>query len=187
MSLDVLAVCTGNTCRSPAIERLLAARTGLHVRSSGTHAEVGAHVSAPMAALLNDGGVATEGFAARQLEPEHIAASALILTCTRAHRATVLELEPTALDRTFTLLELVRLSRALSDARRARVLAAPHPTARLLELVAAAHEVRTTATLAPPAPGADDVIDPMGRPPGVYAEVYTQIRSAVSSISGLLD
>ena len=68
MKIDVLTVCTGNTCRSPAVERLLAARTGLTVRSAGTHAEPGAQVSAPMARLLHDCGIATEGFAARLID-----------------------------------------------------------------------------------------------------------------------
>ena len=52
----VLAVCTGNICRSPAVERLLVAELGpgsdVHVVSAGVGAVVGAPISPPMAALL---------------------------------------------------------------------------------------------------------------------------------------
>ena len=51
---SILAVCTGNVCRSPAVERLLASKLGPTVRvsSAGTHALVGHPISEPMAALL---------------------------------------------------------------------------------------------------------------------------------------
>ena len=51
---SILAVCTGNVCRSPAVERLLASKLGptVSVRSAGTHALVGHPISEPMAALL---------------------------------------------------------------------------------------------------------------------------------------
>ena len=51
---SILAVCTGNVCRSPAVERLLASKLGptVSVSSAGTHALVGHPISEPMAALL---------------------------------------------------------------------------------------------------------------------------------------
>ena len=184
--MDVLAVCTGNICRSPAIERLLAARTGLRVRSAGTRAVVGAPVSAPMAALLSDGGIATEGFAARELTAEHVGAATLVVTETREHRSAVVDLDPTALSRTFTLRELVRLAGGLPDAALEEIRDARGPHARLRTLVAAAKGARATAALVPGAAAADDIADPIGRPQAVYAEVYTQINGAVGTLARLL-
>src|SRR5690606_38501969 len=103
MKLDILAVCTGNICRSPAVGRLLAARTGLKVRSAGTHAVVGSAISAPMAELMSDAGIATQGFSATQLTGPPVAAATLVLTATASHSADVLALAPGAADRTFTL------------------------------------------------------------------------------------
>ena len=42
-TFSILTVCTGNVCRSPAVERLLASKLGptVSVASAGTHALVG--------------------------------------------------------------------------------------------------------------------------------------------------
>jgi len=184
--MDVLAVCTGNICRSPAIERLLAARTGLRVRSAGTRAVVGAPVSAPMAALLADAGIATEGFAARELTVEHVRDATLVLAAAREHRSAVVGLDPTALGRTFTLRELVRLVGSLPDATLEEIRDANGPHARLRALTTAAKHARATAALAPGAAAADDIADPIGRPRAVYAEVHAQIDRAVATLARLL-
>jgi protein-tyrosine phosphatase len=69
---SILAVCTGNVCRSPAVEGLLASRLGpsVHVSSAGTHALVGHPISEPMAALLRDSGVEPDSFEARRLSEQ---------------------------------------------------------------------------------------------------------------------
>ena len=47
--LTILCICTGNVCRSPAAERLLAHALGpsVHVASAGTYALAGQAVLAP--------------------------------------------------------------------------------------------------------------------------------------------
>lgn len=186
MKPDVLAVCTGNICRSPAVERLLAARTGLSVRSVGTHAAVGSAVSPPMAELLEDAGMATQGFAARQLTETHLVKPALVLACAREHRAAVVELDPTALTRTFTVREFARLAAGLPAETIAAIRATAGSRPRLVALVEAVQEARATAALEARDPAHDDLEDPIGRPPNVYAEVYTQISSAVATIARVL-
>jgi len=54
----VLTVCTGNICRSPTAERLLALGLGptVKVASAGTHALRGQPVVAPMCAMIEDAG-----------------------------------------------------------------------------------------------------------------------------------
>ena len=108
---SILAVCTGNVCRSPAVERLLASKLGptVTVSSAGTHALVGHPISDPMAALLLDSDVEPDSFAARRLSEPMLKEADLILSMTRAQRGLVVELWPPAVRRTFTLRELARL------------------------------------------------------------------------------
>ena len=108
---SILAVCTGNVCRSPAVERLLANKLGptVSVGSAGTHALVGHPISEPMAALLRDSGVEPESFEARRLSEQMLKEADLILSMTRAQRGLVVELWPAAVRRTFTLREFARL------------------------------------------------------------------------------
>src|SRR4029453_8303241 len=108
---SILAVCTGNVCRSPAVERLLDDRLGptVSVSSAGTHALVGQPISEPMAALLRDTGVEPDSFEARRLSEQMLKQADLILSMTRAQRSLVVELWPAAVRRTFTLREFARL------------------------------------------------------------------------------
>ena len=55
-AFSILTVCTGNICRSPAVERLLTRKLGptVSVSSAGTHALVGHPIAEPMASLLRN-------------------------------------------------------------------------------------------------------------------------------------
>lgn len=61
------------------------------------------------ARVLSGLGGDTSNFAARQLTPRLAAEADLIITMTRAHRDSVLELAPRQLKRTFTMSEAARL------------------------------------------------------------------------------
>src|SRR5215217_9257195 len=108
---SILAVCTGNVCRSPAVERLLTSKLGptVTVSSAGTHALVGHPIAAPMGWLLLDSGVEPASFKARRLSEQMLKEADLILSMTRAQRGLVDELWPAAVRRTFTLREFARL------------------------------------------------------------------------------
>jgi protein-tyrosine phosphatase len=108
----VLFVCIGNVCRSPVAERLLAARLPADrfaVSSAGVMAMVGYAMSRYAAAELASYGGDPVGFAARQLTPDLVAQSDLVLTATRELRSQVLAEIPGALRRTFTILEFAAL------------------------------------------------------------------------------
>ena len=108
----VLFVCVGNVCRSPVAERLLAARLPadrFEVSSAGTGAMVGYGMSQYAAEELRGLGGDPTGFGARQLEPEMVERSDLVLTATRKLRSRVLADAPEALRRTFTILEFAVL------------------------------------------------------------------------------
>ncbi|WP_199424931.1 arsenate reductase/protein-tyrosine-phosphatase family protein [Actinotalea solisilvae] len=174
-TFSVLTVCTGNICRSPAVERLLAAGLGstVTVTSAGTRAMVGHPVSPPMVPLLTAAGVSSEGFVARQLTEQLVREADLVLPLTRAHRAAVVDLAPAAVRRTFTLLELARLAAAVDPAD----LPAGPPAARLRALLPLAAARRGHVP-----PGDDDVVDPYGRGDALYAESFGLIEPAVRAI-----
>ena len=177
---DVLVVCTGNICRSPAVERLLAAELGagpeVRVASAGVGAVVGAPIAEPMAALLRDAGASPDDFAARQLTEPMLREADLILALTRAHRSRIVGLYPRAVRRTFTLRELARLAGRVDPA------ALPAGTsgerlAALLPLATAQRGMRAGA------PDQDDVVDPYGGSEALYRRAFDELRPAVLQIA----
>lgn len=108
--MKVLFICTGNICRSPLAERLLAAAVpGIAAASAGTGARPGEAMDAGASGELRIRGGDPADFAARRLVEEHIAEAGLVLGLTRAHREAAVRLQPAAMQRCFTLREYVRL------------------------------------------------------------------------------
>jgi protein-tyrosine phosphatase len=173
---SILAVCTGNVCRSPAAERLLAKQLGpsVSVSSAGTHALVGHPISEPMAVLLRQVGVDPEPFEARRLSEQMLKEADLILTMTRAQRGLVVELWPAAVRRAFTLREFARLLSWVDPS------ALPHGTSaeRLRAVIPLAAAERGRERTSPD----EDVLDPFRLSNAVYVDSFTQIMSAVDSI-----
>jgi low molecular weight protein-tyrosine phosphatase len=174
---SILAVCTGNVCRSPAAERLLGGKLGptVAVTSAGTHALIGHSIADPMAALLLDRGFESDSFEARRLSEHMIKEADLVLSMTRAQRGLVVELWPAAVRRAFTLPEFARLLNWVDSA----ALPAGSPAERLRAAVplAAAGRGRERRS-----PDEDDVVDPFRRSNAVYADSFAQIESAVDAI-----
>jgi protein-tyrosine phosphatase len=144
MTTSILAVCTGNVCRSPAVERLLLAGVGspsgdVTVTSAGTHALVGQPIDPPMAELIRQAGAEPAPFAARQLEPAHVREADLVLVMTRRHRSAVVALEPAAIRRTFLLLELAGLASSVAEAGWPSDATDPAARLAMLPRLAAAH------------------------------------------------
>lgn len=112
----ILIVCTGNICRSPFIERLLAHHligVDVQVTSAGTRALVGEPMQPASEQLLGERGVGPAGFRARQLTEQLAAAADIVLTATREHRSQVVQLAPAALRRTFAIADFADLCAAL--------------------------------------------------------------------------
>jgi low molecular weight protein-tyrosine phosphatase len=179
---SVLTVCTGNVCRSPAVELLLGQRLGssISVRSAGTHALVGHPVAEPMARLLRSSGVEEQAFVARRLTEGLVKGADLVLAVTRAQRSLVVDLWPPAVRRTFTLREFARLleqvdSSALPDG---------NPGERLRS--AMPHVVATRGLGRTSGEDHDDVIDPYRLSDETYAASFNEIAVAVKVIVGAL-
>jgi protein-tyrosine phosphatase len=177
----VLGVCTGNICRSPALERLLVARIpGVQAASAGTHAVSGHPMTAQMADLVRRAGADPDGHGARQLSVDAVQQATLVLTMTREHRSAVVRLVPSAVRRTFTLLELERLTGRIDPQ------AVPGHTAaeRVAGLAGLAAARRTPH---PDRPEGDDIDDPFGGPPELYARVFTEIERAVDVLTAVAE
>jgi len=150
-----LFVCTGNICRSPTAERLVAAYADQHgltqltASSAGTRAVVGAGVERTAAEVLISLGGDPTGFRARDLTAQQAREADLVLTMSRRHRDRVLELAPGAMRRTFTLREVARLLQHSNDG---------DSTTPLLDRLGAAR-----ARYAQEGSDVDDVLDPIGR------------------------
>lgn len=178
--LTVLCVCTGNVCRSPAAERLLAAALGptVTVASAGTHALAGQPFSPPMDRLAIAGGADPVGFVARQLSPAHLGEADLVLGMAREHRSAAVELLPAAVRRSFTLREYARLLGGIDPDL--LLAGSPAERARASLPLAAAQRRRSGAA-------EDDVADPYRRAEAAYARAFTDIEQAVRSIAGVLN
>lgn len=113
------------------------------------------------ALVLEELGGEASNFAARQLTSKIASDADLVLTMTRAHRDTVLELAPRQLHRTFTLSEAARLV-SECDARNVADLAALRPQL-------AAHEL-------------SEIPDPIGQSAEVFATVGSQIADLLPPI-----
>lgn len=160
-------MCTGNICRSPTAERLATAYcsrtgiTGLTASSAGTHAVVAHPIHHDAAATLCDLGGDSSNFAARRLTRKVASTADLVLTMTRAHRTSVLEVAPHKLHRTFTLVEAARLITECG-----------------------AQQIDALANMRSLLPGDDllDIPDPIGQSPQVFSAVGQQIAELLPPV-----
>jgi protein-tyrosine phosphatase len=170
----VLFVCVGNVCRSPLAEVLL--RRRLHeqlgdlgravvVESAGVHALEGHPMDEMAARELARLGYVNDAFRARRLTPQMALDADLVLTATKDLRSRVLEEEPAALRRAFTIREFA----ALVDGVRAA-----SPT----DLVADAARRRSSAEVAD-----YDIPDPIGAGAEVHRDVADLVDGAVTPIA----
>lgn len=176
---SILAVCTGNICRSTTAE--IALQGGLEkihpqqfrVTSAGSRALVGhppeRRVAASLAALQLD----ASSFSSRQLNEDQIVGADLILALTREHRSAVVSLVPSALRRTFTLRELARILPLLPDF--------PESGAELWRR-AMPRAIRLRSAAPGGTPENDDVVDPYRRPDDVHERMMAELLPAVQTI-----
>lgn len=180
MATTILAVCTGNICRSPVLARLLLARTDgtVQISSAGVRARADEPIAPRMGELLKSRGLDSSQFTARQLTREMIRTGTVIITMTRAQRSAVVRAVPEAVRRTFTLLELAHVLSTSPGPRSATDDATRW--ARVPELV-------SLERLNHSAWNRDfDIEDPYGRGEKAFRRVFERIWSATDTVCGVL-
>ncbi|MCG8910197.1 MULTISPECIES: low molecular weight protein-tyrosine-phosphatase [Pseudomonas] len=106
MFKNVLVICAGNICRSPTGEHLLRrnlAQTGIQVSSAGLTAVVGHPLERHALATLQRHGQAPREHQARQLTPQLLQASDLVLVMEHRQLQDVIRLSPVSRGKTFLL------------------------------------------------------------------------------------
>jgi len=179
----VLAVCTGNICRSPVAAALLdQALDRVRCSSAGTRAVAGAPVPPPMLEQASLLGLDLAGHRAADLTAEAVRASSLVLGLAREHRGAAARAVPRAARRAFTLVEFARLSRAVDQDDLVRAVESlPGPVDRMTAATALVASRRGSGALV--VPGDDDVVDPFGHGTSTYARATRQITAATESVA----
>ncbi|WP_113928268.1 low molecular weight protein arginine phosphatase [Bacillus sp. P14.5] len=117
--MNILFVCTGNTCRSPMAEALLRhkGKNEFHVKSVGVFASDGQKASFQTQEVLKENDIIHE-HQSSSLKPEDIQWADYIFTMTEGHKQSIAAIHPQAADKMFTLKEFVTedaLNRDVSD------------------------------------------------------------------------
>lgn len=106
---NVLVVCVGNICRSPMAEAMLRhelqGKTSTSVTSAGLGALAGHAASEHAVALMAARGLDISGHRARQLTPELVHGSDLVLVMERRHKKALDDVEPAARGKVYRLCE----------------------------------------------------------------------------------
>jgi protein-tyrosine phosphatase len=190
--LRILFVCTGNICRSPMGQMMLASRMRsalgddaarlVEVTSAGTYGLIGHPIEPDALSALDELGVVPDEFAARELARDIVEQQDLVLTATREHRAAAVSMLPRASRWTFTIREFARLVDAVdvqdSDGK------VRDPVARARALIDAAASQRGYVRAASPAD--DDVADPYRRSIDAFRVAAQQIDEATQLIADRL-
>ena len=177
---DVVFVCSGNRCRSPVAEQWLnrfSPGPWLRAASTGTldlRASRPPHEMIEVAAEL---GLDLGGHRSRHISSSPVDRADLVIGMALEHVATSVVDWGADATRSFTLVELVDLLKAVPPVQEAE------PEARARRLVAAAHDERSQRK---GAKHAIDIVDPIGGPYRLYRDVTEQIRDLCSQLADAL-
>ena len=172
-------VCTGNICRSPMAEVLLAAHLharGLdpHVHSVGTMAWGGS--ATPHAVeVMAERGLDLSMHESRQLTREDAERADLVLAMTRDHLWRVARLAPDGERRVFLVPELARVGAAAGGR------APEEPVGDWLARVARERPAAPVVGRAD-----DEIADPFGESIEVYRATASRLDAALGAVAGLL-
>jgi len=178
--IEILILCTANTCRSPMAEALMGRAL----------ADRGLDVAVSSAGLLYDGEPATvtgvdtmeawgldlTGHRSRRVTPDLLGSADLIVAMARQHVREAVVLRPDRYPRIFTLKEIVRRGTDVG----------PRPADEPLEAwLARVHQGRRPTGQLGESPD-DDVADPVGQGPAVYERTARELDDLITRLVDLL-
>ena len=114
--MNILFVCTGNTCRSPMAEGIFKALLkdnnidNINVSSAGISTFEGDSANEKAIYTLRNKGIDIKSHKSRQITKEIIENSDLILTMTKSHKRMILNALPEYLNKVFTIKEYVYIN-----------------------------------------------------------------------------
>lgn len=171
----IMTVCTGNMCRSPAVQFALQGYLGNAVTTSsaGTHAVVGHVVPEQMRHQMASEGLFADSHFARQYSAELARDVDIIIAMTGAHRRWLVSETPAVLKKTFLLMEVAAAARAGAP------IEGETPAERAAQIGEAVIAFR------PHLAGMEfaDVPDPYRGSDEDYAKAFTMIRDATRDIA----
>ena len=183
--MQILVACTGNLCRSPYAEAVLAGAldgSAHRVVSAGTRAVAGRAPHPSIERLISAVGLPAATHSPRQLQPLLVDSADLVLVMTRQQRSEVLRSVPRALRKTFTLKEFAWMcAHAPADVASSAGLVDSAFAARSLLPSSLRGAAETTAPT-----GHLDVADPYGRDDAAFLTMAREIDAAVASIAPVL-
>lgn len=151
------------------------------VQSAGTYALPGASMPHEAVQLLAERGVQiTNDHRAREINPEMIAKADLVLTMTLGHRQEVIEMQPSALRKTFTLREFARVLTVMTEEDADS--ASTAPPMNFTELVNSVSSYRGIVG-SNPIEKNDEVIDPYKSSLKVWQQSLNQMVPAIDVLS----
>ncbi|MGH9021907.1 MAG: hypothetical protein ACRDV9_02195 [Acidimicrobiia bacterium] len=173
-------MCTGNICRSPMAEVLLAARLKAlgevaTVRSAGMLGP-GREASPSGVAVMAARGLDTAPHRSRRVDSQMLAAADLVVGLAREHVRHVVVERRDVWSRAFALKEIVRRGERVGPRP------APQP---LREWLARLHAGRLTADLLGQSDD-DDVADPIGQPLAAYEATAVELDGLTRRLAALL-
>lgn len=106
--MNILFVCTGNTCRSPIAEALLKARRleNVEVRSAGIYAMDGGSISSNGKKVLENASIPFS-HESSSLKEQYVDWADIVLTMTSSHRQAVIQAFPHAISKIYMYKEFV--------------------------------------------------------------------------------
>ena len=108
--MNILFVCSGNTCRSPMAElycrsRIDGKNCNIDVSSAGLCTCTGAAISDPAGAVMREFGIDPDDFQSSPLTIEKLAAADMIIVMTKLHREAIIRFYPESADKIHLLLD----------------------------------------------------------------------------------
>ena len=183
----VLVVCTGNVCRSPVAEGLLRAAMQMRfggsaptIASAGVAGWKGSKADPHSIEALAERGIDISSHRGRRLSHEDLADAAVVIAMAYGHRDAVVTLAPEAIDRTFTLKELVRLL----EAAPASAAGEDDPTVLLRRRIEDATALRRGGFEGNPYD--EDIADPLGLPLDAFRAMTWEIGEWVQRLDAAL-